>query len=511
MYAQPFDRRGLPARAAPFLLAIAAAFALTPLQPNPAWSRELALAGAITALIVACGVVVPWSRLPRFAQTLPPLAFFVVIMLLNESQGSATSVYAAPLVMLPVIWLALYGTQFELALGIAGVAVTLVVPPYLVGDPNFGPAEWRSILLWVLVAPLGGLTAQALVRKLRERTVELERRAAELERSEEEARLAVVSMAAVGDVTRGVARATDVDAARAAIASASCEVSGAAFACVLEAENADQLAQTAAEGLSADATLEVLVGDEPSAAAAALVARQPFFVPDVRERQAVPEAFADSTGAVSMHFEPIVGESGAVGVLALGWRVQRESLSGPIASGVRALAAEAAVAFERAKLLERLTAFARTDDLTGLPNRRAWEEQLPRELARARREGQSVCVVMLDLDRFKAFNDREGHQAGDRMLKLCAAAWSNQLRATDVLARYGGEEFSLMLSGCAMRDARALVERLRETTPEQQTLSAGIAAWDGAELSAELVGRADTALYEAKRAGRNRVVSAPSS
>jgi diguanylate cyclase (GGDEF)-like protein len=117
-------------------------------------------------------------------------------------------------------------------------------------------------------------------------------------------------------------------------------------------------------------------------------------------------------------------------------------------------------------------------------------------------------VVMLDLDRFKEFNDREGHQAGDRMLKLCASAWASQLRATDILARYGGEEFSLVLPGCSLPDGRVLMERLREMTPEGQTVSAGIAVWNGAEAALELVGRADTALYEAKRAGRDRVVTA---
>jgi diguanylate cyclase (GGDEF)-like protein len=505
MDVQPFDRHCLLTRAAPFMLAIAVAFALTPLQPNPEWSSELGLAAVATVLIILSGALVPWRRLPRFAQTVPPLAFFVVIMLLNESQGGVSSEYAAPLVMLPVFWLALYGTQFELALGIAGVAATLVIPPYLVGDPD---SEWRNILLWVLVAPLGGLTAQALVRKLRERTVELEHRAAELQRSEQQAHVAVVNLTAAGDITRRVARTTNIDGARAAISSAAAQISRAAFALVLEADEGAQLIQTAAHDLPAGTALEVAMGDEPSGAAAAFVSRQPFFVADVVEQPAVPPAFAEATGAVSMHFEPIVGESGGIGVLALGWRERSDAPSGAVASALRSLAADAAVAFERARLLERLTASARTDDLTGLPNRRAWEEQLPRELARARREDQSVCVVMLDLDRFKDFNDREGHQAGDRMLKLCASAWSNQLRASDILARYGGEEFSLMLTGCTLADAEALVERLRDVTPHGQTLSAGIAAWDGVEPPAALVGYADTALYEAKRAGRNRVVSA---
>jgi diguanylate cyclase (GGDEF)-like protein len=203
-----------------------------------------------------------------------------------------------------------------------------------------------------------------------------------------------------------------------------------------------------------------------------------------------------------------VGDADPIGVLALGWNERAEALSEHVAGAVRTLAAEAAIALERAALLASLEESARTDDLTGLPNRRAWEERLPRELARARRDRQSVCVVMLDVDRFKDFNDREGHQAGDRLLKMCAASWANQLRATDVLVRYGGEEFSLVLTGCTLADARVLVERLRDAMPEGQTVSAGIAEWDGVEPPAALVGRADTALYDAKRAGRHRIVSA---
>ena len=88
---------------------------------------------------------------------------------------------------------------------------------------------------------------------------------------------------------------------------------------------------------------------------------------------------------------------------------------------VELLAAEAAVTLQRGELLERLEAMARTDDLTGLPNRRAWEDQLPREMARALREGHELSVAMLDLDSFKEFNDEFGHQAGDRLLKEAAA------------------------------------------------------------------------------------------
>ena len=199
----------------------------------------------------------------------------------------------------------------------------------------------------------------------------------------------------------------------------------------------------------------------------------------------------------------------AVAVLVLGWAKPVKRLSPRIESGMRMLAAEAAIALDRARLLAQLQATARTDDLTGLPNRRAWEEQLPRELARAARDSRPVCVAMLDLDRFKAFNDDRGHQAGDRLLKQAAAAWATQLRSSDMLARYGGEEFSVLLPGCALEGAQVLVERLRAAMPDGETVSAGIACWDEIESADEFVGRADAALYAAKREGRDCLVAAP--
>jgi len=167
----------------------------------------------------------------------------------------------------------------------------------------------------------------------------------------------------------------------------------------------------------------------------------------------------------------------------------------------------ASIARERADLMATLAEVARTDELTGLPNRRAWGEALERELARARRESTPLCIGIVDLDRFKDYNDVHGHQAGDRVLKQLAAAWGAELRITDVLARYGGEEFALALPGCELGNAQRLVERLRAVTPAGQTASAGLVRWDGEESADHLFGRADKALYEAKEAGRDRIVT----
>jgi diguanylate cyclase (GGDEF)-like protein/PAS domain S-box-containing protein len=165
---------------------------------------------------------------------------------------------------------------------------------------------------------------------------------------------------------------------------------------------------------------------------------------------------------------------------------------------------------ERENLLTEVAVLARSDALTGLPNRRALDEQLPREMARARRAGSGLCLAIIDLDRFKAFNDENGHLAGDAMLRECAIAWDSQLRGADTIVRFGGEEFLVVIPDAGIEEAAELVERLRAATPDEQTCSAGLAGWDFTESADELVDRADSALYRAKAAGRDRLVQAPS-
>ncbi len=163
---------------------------------------------------------------------------------------------------------------------------------------------------------------------------------------------------------------------------------------------------------------------------------------------------------------------------------------------------------ERSELIAKLERLALTDELTDLPNRRAWQQSLERELALARRHGQPLCIAMLDLDHFKRYNDANGHQAGDGLLREVAQTWRAQLRSSDILARYGGEEFSLLLSSWPIEMAETALERVRAATPQGQTCSAGLAAFDGSESGEELFARADAAMYEAKTSGRNRIVIA---
>jgi diguanylate cyclase (GGDEF)-like protein/PAS domain S-box-containing protein len=164
---------------------------------------------------------------------------------------------------------------------------------------------------------------------------------------------------------------------------------------------------------------------------------------------------------------------------------------------------------DRERLLEEVRSQARTDALTQLPNRRWLDDELRRELARSRRRGVPLCVAMLDLDHFKDYNDAHGHAAGDALLARAADAWRTELRASDFLARYGGEEFVALLPECELHDARGVVERLCQATPGGVTCSAGVARLGRAEAPEDVLGRADRALYAAKRDGRDRIVAAP--
>lgn len=152
-----------------------------------------------------------------------------------------------------------------------------------------------------------------------------------------------------------------------------------------------------------------------------------------------------------------------------------------------------------------LAELADSDPLTGVPNRRALARQLRRDLARAAREDTALAVAVLDLDLFKAYNDANGHLAGDIALRRAAAVWQRRLRAGDLLARLGGEEFAVVLPGAGLPAALAVAEDLRRATPAGLTVSIGVACHRPGDTDESLLARADDALYDAKREGRNRV------
>jgi diguanylate cyclase (GGDEF)-like protein len=171
--------------------------------------------------------------------------------------------------------------------------------------------------------------------------------------------------------------------------------------------------------------------------------------------------------------------------------------------------AERTVALEEAN--RRLSQLATEDSLTGVANHRALDQGLAREWLRCADRGLSLAVLMMDVDHFKAYNDRHGHLDGDRVLRRLAEHLGDRIDdQRELLARYGGEEFVLVIPDCSLEQARSRAESLRQSVDGPQfplTLSIGVAAEvpDPASAPSQLVRRADIALYRAKQAGRNRV------
>jgi diguanylate cyclase (GGDEF)-like protein len=196
-------------------------------------------------------------------------------------------------------------------------------------------------------------------------------------------------------------------------------------------------------------------------------------------------------------------------------------LSGPSfdASQVDAamsLTGQVAVALENARLHAIVEHQALVDSLTGLANRRSLEEKLRAELARSARFDESMCLVLADLDNFKLVNDRYGHAVGDEVLKEFAAVLAETVRESDAAGRWGGEEFALVLSGTDLSGGLRLAERARTALEARTVLlpdgsrlavtaSFGVAAFPDVPERDLLLEAADSALYEAKRAGKNQV------
>jgi two-component system, cell cycle response regulator len=186
-----------------------------------------------------------------------------------------------------------------------------------------------------------------------------------------------------------------------------------------------------------------------------------------------------------------------------GSRVERR-----VVAAVERFASQSALALNNAWLLEQVRRLAGSDALTGLPNRRHFEETLDRELARSLRTDQPVNLLMLDIDHFKRINDTRGHQAGDAVLRAVGRRLSETVRTGDVVARYGGEEFAIVMPAAQTEDAVLLADRIRralETLDVPVTVSIGIATYlRHADDASALIEAADQALYESKRSGRDR-------
>jgi PAS domain S-box-containing protein len=203
----PLRREGLLRRSAPFLAVALVAFAAVPISSQKLNEPALIAAAALMVLIVLAVVLVPWDRLPPYAPSMPPIAYFLVVALLVQTAGGGPSGYV-PLALLPIFWLALYGTRSELGIAMVAATSMFVAPLLFLQDRAYSQADLRAALLWMAISLVVGFTAQGLVRKIREQAEETERRGQALFESEERQRLiletageAFVSMDAEGAIT----------------------------------------------------------------------------------------------------------------------------------------------------------------------------------------------------------------------------------------------------------------------------------------------------------------------
>jgi len=476
---RPLAKPGAATRVAPFAALALIAFASVPLPIlHPESDPRVTIALAATLCLIASFLFTPWRSLPEGVRALPALSYFAVVALMRDADGGAVSSFS-PLVLLPVIWLALYGTRRELVASVFLVATVFAAPILVVGEPPYPIGEWRRVLIWTVASAVLGGTVQRLVVDIRERAA---------------------TQAAVARIVRQLPTSHD---ARQKVCDAVCELSGAPKALLLEPDGRGNLVSTAMSGMD-HAKLTLRIGREPSGAVIAMAAQEAFFFPDVHDNPAVATEFVRAIHARSAYFQPVMQGSEAVGVIGVFWTDYQARLSDRVAAAVALMGWEAAVAIERADLLERLEEQAQTDSLTGLPNLRRWNSELPREISRSKRAGKPLSIALVDLDFFKEYNDTYGHPAGNRMLTEAASAWRAELRDVDLLARTGGDEFAVILHECDTGRASEVIQRMDAATPKGQTCSIGIASWDADEDFEELTARADAALYEAKRNGRGR-------
>jgi len=219
---------------------------------------------------------------------------------------------------------------------------------------------------------------------------------------------------------------------------------------------------------------------------------------------------------------PLVVQDRALGCMNL-YLIERREFGPEEIQLLSTFASQAAVSIENARLFEETRQLAITDPLTGLANHRQFYDQLEREFRRAQRYQRPLTLLMLDLDRFKSFNDRYGHLAGDHALRETADVLRQNARSVDVLARYGGEEFAIILPETDLARAASHAERIRAAIADhvfrsaetglqhRVTVSIGVAGLSPtSQKIEELVHDADQALFRAKAAGRNRLELAAS-
>ncbi len=441
------------------------------------------LAGLLTILIGSTAFVLPWKRLDERVQLVYPVSGLAVLTVAVIVGGGTLDYYVA---VYPVPFIYVGVTQrpaMVVALGPVALASILTVGAFggwsAVAVTNLAMALPLSVVIGELLA-VGHLRQQRAERSV----ARLLQGVRSLNRAGHEEDAAEV-IAALG------AALSDADV-------------GVSF--LLERVRADRHVVRAVAGhpsVAGRVSFELAVEDDGTSAL--LRAGTPVMLPELGGQGPWADHLVAALAVRSAFLVPLVGRPGVLGVLALLWRGARARVPAGTRYELELLAEEAGRAIERIRSTERLAREAQTDALTSLANRRSYARALDRI-----QPGDAVVIV--DLDRFKLVNDREGHDAGDEVLRTMADCLRGVARGGDCVARYGGEEFALVFAGAGAGGARAAMDRAKQAWEQRSgatTFSAGIAVALPDEAPDETLRRADVALYAAKAAGRDRIEVAP--
>lgn len=459
----------------PFVGIAALAFASSGLRTAGTDWRLVTFAALAAAVVSLAALWVRWSTLPAWALLVLPLAVDGLIAALRQAQGGSTSGYA-PLAVLPVAWVGLTQRRRAVMVITLCTALLFAVPIALVGAPLYPATGWRGVALWTVVVLVLGMGANRVV--------------ADRQRAAHEfARLAAIQTAiATGE--------SDIDGLMRSASEGALALTGADGACVERLEG-DEIVCAAGAG-AASRFVGLRLPASETITGECFRTRQTLVCADSESDTLAHREACRMVGARSLILVPLIA-AGETEAVLLVWSSTLNAFRSHESQLLTMLATMAGAALARAELIARLGSEAVTDELTGLPNRRAWFHQLNLALARARRSGEPLSVLLLDLDGFKQVNDRYGHASGDQVLKAVSGRWSGALRNTDLLGRVGGDEFAVILELTSETAAEEVIARLDAAASDLQPASTGSATWDGNEDAAALIGRADNAMYRRKR------------
>ncbi|MGA7395868.1 MAG: sensor domain-containing diguanylate cyclase [Solirubrobacterales bacterium] len=465
----------------PYAIVTALAFGVSLLgKDEPAW--VVYAAGWVIAL-TSMGVA--FLR-PNLWMLAPFGALAGALLVREATDGLGAGL--GPLLLIPAIAVAVYGSRRALALMVGTIAlIVMSIEIFVESKPGLSQG-WQQDMILVVLATVLAVAIQDLVMRMREERELAAFRGRQIEN--------------LNSVTKAIATSANGGLA---LCETTTDVTDAIGVGLFQMSSTGDLELVASKNGRRDILRQVASG--PSLVPRKTInARKRHTLTNADDEMNLQRLAWQDVNVGTIVWEPIELDGRPLGVLALAYPPEWQGDSESVLP-IDLLAAEGAIAIQQHQVTEQLELLATTDPLTNVDNRRGWEKVITHSIARARRLDQPLCLALLDLDRFKDFNDKNGHPAGDRLLEDCVQAWRDLMRADDHIARFGGDEFVVTLPNTGLSQATEVIDRLRAACPDDETCSAGVAEWIEGESVDDLVERSDAALYAAKESGRDRIIA----